>query len=50
MGGACSTSREMKISWKILARKPEGKSYLEDLNVDGRIILKCILMKQDTRL
>jgi hypothetical protein len=25
--------------------KPEGKDYLQDLGVDGRIVLKCILKK-----
>jgi hypothetical protein len=28
MGGSCSTSREIRISWEILARKPEGKRLL----------------------
>jgi hypothetical protein len=27
----------------FVGRKPEGKDNLEDLDVDGRIILKCIL-------
>jgi hypothetical protein len=38
MGRAC---REMRNAYKILAGKPNGKS-LEDLCVDGRIILKWI--------
>jgi hypothetical protein len=29
MGGACSTSREVKNSYSILVRKPEGKRPLK---------------------
>jgi hypothetical protein len=28
---------------KALVGKPEGKNHLEDLGIDGRIILKCTL-------
>jgi hypothetical protein len=28
---------------RILVGKPEGKNHYEDINVDGRIILKWIL-------
>jgi hypothetical protein len=35
--------RDMKNELKILLGKPEGKSYWEDLGVDGRIILEHIL-------
>jgi hypothetical protein len=31
---------EMRNSYKNLVRKPEGKRYLEDLGVDGKIILE----------
>jgi hypothetical protein len=27
--------------------RPEGKNHLEDPDVDGRIILKCMLQKWD---
>ena len=30
---------ERRDAHRILVGKPEGKSYLEDLGVDGRIIL-----------
>ena len=33
-----------------LVGKPEGKRPLEILSVDGRIILKWIVTKQDVRL
>jgi hypothetical protein len=36
---ACNTHGEMRNAYKILAGKPEGKGPLEDLGVDGRIIL-----------
>jgi hypothetical protein len=32
-------------AYKILVENPEGRRYLEDLDVDGRIILECILGK-----
>jgi hypothetical protein len=34
---------EMRNAYKILVRKPEGKSPLKDLGIDGRIILEWIL-------
>jgi hypothetical protein len=41
---------EMRNAYKILVRKSEGKRPLADLGVDGRIILKSILEKQDARV
>ena len=35
------------VAYKVLVRRPDGKTYLEDLNGDGRIILKWILNKWD---
>jgi hypothetical protein len=32
------------------AHNPKGKKHLENLDLDGRIILKCILKKYDTRV
>jgi hypothetical protein len=34
---------QMRKAFSILIGKPEGKNHLEDLGVDGRIILQCIL-------
>jgi hypothetical protein len=31
---------EMRNAYKILVGKPEGRDHLEDLSVDGKIILK----------
>jgi hypothetical protein len=31
---------------QIFVRNPEGREYLEDLDVGGRMILKLISMKQ----
>jgi hypothetical protein len=34
-----------RIVRRVLVGKPEEREHLEDLSVDGRIILKCILSK-----
>jgi hypothetical protein len=36
---------KMRSGYKVLVGKLEGKRHLEDLDIDGRIILKCILWK-----
>jgi hypothetical protein len=33
-----------------LVGKPKGKNHLEDLNIDGKIILKWILNTQDGKV
>jgi hypothetical protein len=33
---------ERRDAYKALVGKPEGKSHLEDLGIDGRIILKWL--------
>jgi hypothetical protein len=42
MSWACGT-RGTKVTYIVLIGKPEGKDHLEDLGVDGRIILKLFL-------
>lgn len=42
-------SRE-KYAYGGVVGKGEGKGYLEDLDLDGRIVLRCILMKWDVRV
>jgi hypothetical protein len=41
MGRARSTYGEKLNAFKILVGKPEEKKPLQDLDVGGRIILKC---------
>jgi len=36
---------DRRVAYRVLVVRPEGKNYLEDLGVDGRIILKKILKK-----
>jgi len=42
MGGACTTYAESRGVYRDLVGKHDGKNYLEDPGVDGRIILKWI--------
>lgn len=39
----------MRISYKSWVRKPQGKNYLEDLSVGGKIA-NCILNEWDDRM
>jgi hypothetical protein len=43
MGRVHSTHGEERNEYRISVGKPEGKGPQEDIYVDGRIILKCIL-------
>jgi len=45
MGVACSTHGDVRNSYEIVVGKPEGKRSLEDLDVDGRMILEWNLGK-----
>ena len=38
MGGACTYGEE-KNAYRVLVRKSEGLGHLEDLSVDGKMIL-----------
>jgi len=41
---------EIRNVYKVLVRRTEGKSHLEDLAVDGQIILELILKRQHRRV
>jgi hypothetical protein len=41
---------ELKNSYSILIGNLKGKDHLKDITVDGRIIVKRILRKQDVRV
>jgi hypothetical protein len=45
MGGRVAGKEKMRNTHKILVRKREGKKNLEDIGVDGRVLLKWILKK-----
>jgi hypothetical protein len=49
MGRSFSTDGREGRLYRILVWKPEGKNYLEDPSVDGRIILGWVLRKWDVR-
>jgi len=43
MGGTCGTDGERRGTYRSLVGKSEGKSRLEDVVIDGRVILKWTL-------
>jgi len=47
MGGTCSSYGERKGISRVLVRKHEEKIHLEDLGVDGDIMLRWIYRKWD---
>jgi hypothetical protein len=47
MGRTCGTYGERRGAYRALVGKPEGRRYLQDPDVDGRIILKWIFERFD---
>jgi hypothetical protein len=46
MGWVCGTNGEVRRAYMALDGKPDRRDHLEDLGVDGRIILKQISRKK----
>jgi hypothetical protein len=44
MGGACNAYGDIRNAHKMLVGRSEGKRTREDLSLDGRIMLKWILV------
>jgi len=38
------------VKYKTFIRNPKGKDQFEDLSIDGKKILKCILEKQGVKM
>jgi hypothetical protein len=47
MGGPCSKYGVRRGAYRVLVRKSEGKRYLEDPDIDGRITLRWFFRKWD---
>jgi len=47
MGRACNTSGGEKSKFKVLMGKTRGRDNLEDLDINGRIILRWNFRKWD---
>ena len=47
MGGSCSTYVERRGAYSILVGKLKEQDHLEDLAIDGRVLLRLIFRKWD---
>jgi len=45
--GHATYTGERRSAYRVLVGKPEGKNHLEDLGIDGRIILKSFFRNVD---
>jgi hypothetical protein len=50
ISGHVARMRDIKNPYRILVGKPEGKNHLQDLGVDGKMILKWILQELVMRM
>jgi hypothetical protein len=41
---------DKRTAYRVFVEKPNRRSHFENLGVDGSIILKCVLQKQDGRV
>jgi hypothetical protein len=48
MGGTCGTDGERRSTYRGTVGKSEGKSHLEDVVIDGRMVLKWTLRNTDS--
>jgi len=46
MGGSCGTYGRRRGPYSVLVGRVEEKTHLEDVGVDGRIILKWIFTRR----
>jgi hypothetical protein len=44
MNGACNTHRDIGNAYSVVVWKPKAKTSLGDLDVDGKIILKFMIL------
>jgi hypothetical protein len=50
MAGHVARTAEIRNAYRVWSEKLKGTDHLEDQDLDGRIILKLILMRLDVRV